>query len=66
MDADLKALEDKVAQMVELCHALRKDNIELRQHLAQAQSDSKQLKDQMAQAGRRIEALIEKLPEGAL
>jgi len=66
MDADLKALEEKVAQLVALCQSLRTESIELRQALAQAQDETKQIKEQMAKASTRLEALIDKLPEGAL
>ena len=66
MDTDLKALEEKVAQLVTLCQSLRTESIELRQALAQAQDETKQIKEQMAKASTRLEALIDKLPEGAL
>lgn len=66
MDADLKALEEKVAMLVTLCQSLRSESLELRQALAQAQDETKQLKEQMAKASTRLEALIDQLPEGAL
>jgi cell division protein ZapB len=62
MDADLKALELKVAQLIGLCQQLRHENHELRQDLAQAQDDVRQLKENMILAGDRLEALIESLP----
>lgn len=64
MEADLKALEDKVSQLLGLCQQMRTENLELRQELAQAQDDMRQLKENMALAGERLEALIESLPEG--
>lgn len=66
MEADLKALEDKLKQLIALCQSLRVENLELRQDLAQAQDDVKQLKDNMAQAGSRLEALLQRLPEESL
>lgn len=66
MDADLKTLEDKLQQLVELCRRLRGENIDLRQELAQAESDVRQLKDNMARAGARLETLLATLPEGAV
>lgn len=63
MDADLKALEDKLTQLIALCQMLRTKNLELRQSLANAQDDTKQLKDSMIQASVRLEALIEQLPQ---
>jgi cell division protein ZapB len=64
MEADLKALEDKVSQLLGLCQQMRTDNLELRQDLAQAQDEVRQLKENMVQAGERLEALIASLPEG--
>ncbi len=66
MDADLDALEDKLGQLIELCRRLRTENVDLRQQLAQAQSDIRQLKSSMARAGDRLEALLATLPEGAV
>lgn len=64
MESDLKALEDKVSQLLGLCQQMRTENLELRQELAQAQDETRQLKENMALAGERLEALIEGLPEG--
>ena len=66
MEADLKALEDKLKQLIALCQSLRDENLELRQDLAQAQDDVKQLKDNMLQAGTRLEAILQRLPEESL
>jgi|APLak6261659120_1056016.scaffolds.fasta_scaffold308729_1 cell division protein ZapB len=66
MEADLKALEGKLAQFIALCQHLKSENHSLRQELAQSQSDSRLLKDNMAQAGERLQSIIEKLPEGTL
>jgi cell division protein ZapB len=63
MDADLKVLEEKLSQLVELCRALGAENTSLKQELAQAQDDTKQLKAQIAQASVRLEALIGQLPQ---
>jgi len=62
MDADLKALEEKVARLVALCQSLREENMQLRQDLAQAQDDTKQLRENVTRATTRLEALIERLP----
>ncbi len=63
MESDLTALEQKVAQLIGLCQRLRTENIDLRQALAQSQNDVKQLKEDMALAGNRLQALIASLPE---
>lgn len=64
MEADLKALEVKVSQLLGLCQQMRTENLELRQALAQAQDEIRQLKENMALAGDRLEVLIDSLPEG--
>lgn len=63
MEADLIALEAKVSQLVALCQQLRTENIDLRQALAQAQSDVKQLNENMSRAGDRLHAILQALPE---
>jgi cell division protein ZapB len=63
MDTDIKALEEKLMQLIALCQSLRSENIELRQSLEQAQDDTKQLKSSMTKASVRLEALIEQLPQ---
>jgi len=64
MDADLKALEEKIGQFVELAHRLRADNSSLRQQLAQAMNESKRLGEKVDGAKKRLEALLERMPEG--
>jgi cell division protein ZapB len=66
MEADLKALEDKLTQLIALCQLLRSENGELRQELAQAQDDTRQLQDNMALASTRLEALVARLPQNAV
>ena len=63
MEEDLIALEAKVSQLVGLCQQLRTENMDLRQALAQAQNDVKQLNENMTLAGNRLQALIQSLPE---
>lgn len=62
MDADLKALEQKLSQLISLCDELRSQNAQLRVDLNATQSDSALLKANMNQASMRIEALMESLP----
>jgi len=66
METDLNVLEAKLTQLVELCQSLRAENLQLRQELAQARDDTKQLKSQMTEASSRLEALIERLPQSAI
>ena len=63
MDADLKALEDKVTQLIALCRALRSENLELRQDFVQAQQNTRRLQENMVRASTRLEALLERLPQ---
>ena len=62
MDADLKALEQKLSQLISLCDDLRSQNAKLRLDLNATQCDSTLLKASMDQASVRIEALMESLP----
>lgn len=62
MDADLKALEQKIAQLVTLCGKLRQENAQLRLDLTNMQADTALLKANMQDASTRIEALMESLP----
>jgi len=63
MDAQLKSLEDKVNQFVTLCQRLRTDNQQLRQQLASAQNENKQLSDKIGAAKTRPETLLSHIPE---
>lgn len=62
MDADLKALEEKLSGLISLCSDLRSENAQLRLDLNATQNDAALLKANMAQASERIEALMERLP----
>jgi len=66
METDLNVLEAKLTQLIELCQSLRAENLQLRQELAHARDDTKQLKSQMTEASARLEALIERLPQSAV
>jgi len=62
MDADLKALEEKVTDLISLCSNLRSENERLRLDLKATQGDANSFKAKMEQASKRIEALMEILP----
>jgi cell division protein ZapB len=62
MDAELKSLEAKVTQFVELCQRLREDNQQLRQQLAAAVSQSKRLEEKISSATSRLETLLAQMP----
>ena len=63
MEAEFKSLERKLTQFVELCQRLRDDNQQLRQQLASAISDNKQLADKIGTATNRLESLLNQIPE---
>lgn len=63
MEADLKALEEKVGQFVELAQRLRADNTSLRQQLAKAMNENRRLSEKVDGAKARLEALLERMPE---
>jgi cell division protein ZapB len=65
MDLDLKGLEERVAQLVELCRRLRAENGTLRQQLVVAHNENKQLGERMEAARERIDALLERMPAAA-
>ena len=62
MDADLKSLENKIAQFVELCQRLRADNQQLRQQLAATVNQAKRLEDKVNTATARLETLLAQMP----
>ena len=63
MEPELKSLEEKIDQLAELCQRLRSDNKQLRQQLAQAINDNKQLSEKIDGAKTRLEALLTRIPE---
>jgi cell division protein ZapB len=62
MEAELKSLEGKLGQFVELCHQLRADNLQLRQELASAVSQSKRLEEKISSATTKLENLLSQIP----
>ncbi len=63
MEAELKSLEVKINQLVELCQRLRTENQQVRQQLASALNDNKQLHDKINVAAERLEQLLEHIPQ---
>lgn len=63
MEAELKSLEQKINEFVGLCHRLRTENQQLRQQLAAALDRSKHLEDKIESATRRLENLLDQIPE---
>lgn len=63
MHAELDTLEAKIRQVGELCHTLRQENTALRQQLLATQQDNKQLTTRLEAAKKRLQALLDTLPE---
>jgi cell division protein ZapB len=62
MEAELKSLEGKLDQFVELCQKLRVDNQQLRQQLASALDQRRRLEEKLSSAATRLEALLSQIP----
>lgn len=62
MEAELKALEDKLGQFIETNQRLREDTQRLRQELATALDRNKQLEDKIRLATARLEQIVEQIP----
>ena len=62
MDAELRSLEAKLTQFIELTHRLRADNLDLRQQLASSVNHSKRLEEKISTASVKLEALLEQIP----
>jgi cell division protein ZapB len=63
MDSELDGLEEKVAQLVRRLEALRGENRELRQQVANRTDENSRLGEKLAAAKTRIEALLKQIPE---
>ena len=63
MEAELKSLEDKLAQLVNLCRHLREENHQLRQEVATALNANRQLEDKIGGATTRLETLLQQIPD---
>lgn len=63
MEVELKTLEDKIAQFVQLSQRVRAENMQLRQQLANVQNENKHLMEKINGAKGRLEALLDQIPE---
>lgn len=63
MEHELHALENKLAQLIQVSGKLRAENHQLRQELAQALSSNRQCNDKVDSAKARLEKLLTSLPE---
>ena len=63
MESELNALENKLAQLIQVSGKLRAENRQLRQDLAHALSSNRQCSDKLESAKARLEKLLISLPE---
>ncbi|BCK88648.1 hypothetical protein MIZ01_2453 [Sideroxyarcus emersonii] len=63
MDSELDALDQKLAQLVQLTQRLRAENMQLRQEIASALSQQRKSQDKVSEAAQRLEKLLAQLPE---
>jgi cell division protein ZapB len=63
MDPEFDALEERLAQLVQRLEALRDENRELRQQVAQRTDENARLAEKLGAARSRIEALLKQIPE---
>lgn len=62
METELKSLEDKLTQFVEINQRLRDDTQRLRQELATALHRNKQLEEKINNASNRLENILKQIP----
>ena len=63
MESELKSLEQKLNRFIELCQRMRVAIEQLRQQLASAMSENKQLTAKIGTATARLENLLNQIPE---
>lgn len=63
MQAELDALENKLAQILERYQSMREENLRLRQQLVTMENANKQLSDRLAEGRGRMASLLNKIPD---
>jgi cell division protein ZapB len=63
MQAELDALESKLALMLERYQSMRDETLKLRQQVVAMESNNKQLSEKLEEARIRTEALYNKIPD---
>jgi len=64
MISDFHQLSEKVSQLAELAHSLRRENADLRLTLAALSEENKDLARRIEEAYQRVSALLDKIPAG--
>lgn len=63
MEAELTQLEDRVEQVLALCHRLNAENQSLRGQVSELESERRRLSDKIGAAAKRLEELKEHIPQ---
>jgi cell division protein ZapB len=63
MDSEFDTLDGKIDQLLQLCQRLNSESKELRLQLASAQNEVKRLEEKVDSAKTRLEALLNQIPE---
>lgn len=63
MQAELDALESKLAQLMERYQSMRAENLKLRQQVVSLENSEKRLNERLDEARGRMEILFNKLPD---
>lgn len=63
MQAELEALESKLAQLMERYQNMRAENLKLRQQVVGLENAEKRLNERLEEARGRMETLFNKLPD---
>jgi len=63
MQAELDALESKLALILERYQGMREENLRLRQQAVTMENANKQLSERLSEARSRMESLLNKIPD---
>ena len=63
MQAELDALESKLAQIIERYQTMRGENLKLRQQVVSLENANKRMNERLDEARGRMESLYNKLPD---
>jgi len=62
MSSEFHQLSEKVAQLAAMTQSLRRENADLRLHVAALTTENTELSQRMEEAHQRVAALLDKLP----
>lgn len=62
MQEDLKQLEDRINQAVELCQRLWQENVALKDQILITQADNRKLNEKLSTVLEKLETMLDALP----